>query len=210
MVGQLPYLTYTLHRPWMSTKGYVLLDWITLYHCVQSSGVKGTSTKQFPVQVGGICWPTQKQGDKGLDYLSSGYYISCQVTYCQKDTKLVFCFSCCKVKQEDAQGKLKHAYPWELPVQVEEKALFFRYVRVCPTMAAVQVHTCRSYLATCTRIISNVIIRIKESAKRSLIAVGCAEQIQAGRTPYQFCLMVVFYVDLNFIPPRAFYACSIV
>lgn len=83
-------------------------------------------------------------------------------------------------------------------------------VRVCPTMAAVQVHTCRSYLATCTWIISNVINRIKESAKRSLIAVGCAEQIQAGRTPYQFCLMVIFYVDLNFIPPLAFYACSIV
>ena len=70
-------------------------------------------------------------------------------------------------------------------------------VRVWPTMAAVQVHTCRSYLATCTWITSNVINRIKESAKRPLIAVGCAEQIQAGRTPYQFCLMVIFYVDLN-------------
>lgn len=203
MVGQLPYLTYTLHRPWMSTKGYILLDWITLYHCVQSSGVKGTSTKQFPVQVGGICWPTQKQWDKGLDYLSSGYYISCQVTYCQKDTKLVFCFSCCKVKQEDAQGKLKHAYPWELQVQVEEEALFFRYVYALPCLQCRYIRVG----AICTWIISNVINRIKESAKRSLITVGCAEQIQAGRTPYQFCLMVIFYVDLN---PLAFYACSIV
>lgn len=140
MVGQLPYLTYALHHPWMSTKGYILLDWITLYHCVQSSGVKATSTKQFPVQVGGICWPTQKQGDKGLDYLSSGYYISCQVTCCQKDAKLVFCFSCCKVKQEDAQGKLKHAYPWELQVQVEEEALFFRYVYALPWLQCRYIH----------------------------------------------------------------------